>query len=263
MLGILALVSISFSSFAIMNGRDANLSQSASTVFIHIKNAERTCTAVIIHDHLLLTAAHCLDGDIRPKTTLYISNDANNDSTKTLFVLKFAQLPKYTSSETKDLKDIQYDFAFIVIKESLLETFKLDSHKLPLLTADENVLKKAILNSDHKTMAYGYGVFNKSSDEGQKKELQSKVIEVNTDINVIVTKSSEANVGICEGDSGGGLFVETENNEILLAGIVSGITAEKGCGTDSSRAWYSMVHKNICWVQKNSGIKINSINCPP
>lgn len=255
--GVLVSVLALETSLAVMNGRDADLTKSVATVFIFPEKAIRTCTAVIVAPQLLFTAGHCTEGIQKKVFKLKIANDLNADVKRTVTVLQWKAAPGYTESNKKDLDEVQYDFAFLRTRENLLETFGLKAEQIPRVASSLKELQD-ILTKHQSLKAYGYGMYAKNKDE-KKKEL-NQAHQLVEEHKLIKTTSLEKSAGVCQGDSGGGLFAE-ENGKLILLGNLSGILASKGCGSDESYAVYTWTHTHLCWVKKMSGIQVGNVVC--
>lgn len=246
-------------SFAVMQGRLADAKASASTVFIAIEDGNRQCTAVVVASHLLLTAGHCTQG-ASTNGTIEIANDLRGSNKFTLQVTDWKTAPGYRDSDQKEPNEIQYDFAYITVKEDLLRELRISKDQVPKLFATEAELKTVLEAAGDKATGYGYGIFSSSGREGEKREVNLSVALL-TDLNVLKATSLETNVGICQGDSGGGLFVKSNDGQTWLLGTVSGIVATAGCGSAKSYAAYTVIYNHICWVQESSGIDLGAKDC--
>ncbi len=271
---VLALF-VSVSAQAIINGRNPDKVKSASTVSIRVDGYGRTCSGVIISAHLVLTAGHCLDGVSKDSSKVDITNVVNAEGRwKTLHLASnYGRHPLYiepTASGKKEAIDIQYDFSYLKISEDLLVTFGLTPQQLPRLFTQTADIDQMLIGSNS-AMVYGYGMTERPkhgdlspSKSDLKKELSMSVTHDST-INILMARSAEKNRGLCEGDSGGGLFLTAKDGQVYLAGIVSGIYAGAGCGSKESYGAYSIVSQHICWVLKDSTTptppELSSLQC--
>lgn len=261
--GFLSLVCLS--SEAIVEGRNPDPYKSASTVFVSFDKTREQCTGVIISANLILTAGHCLDGLSKKTSKVQVTNAGSEKHAKKLNVVgPLGRHPLYkepTAGGKKKAGDIQYDFAYIKVSENLLQTFGITESQLPSLfvqTADID----AQLAFSTQAMVYGYGLldaptaFNPSPAGGFKREMLSNVTH-DTALNILMSRTAEKGKGICQGDSGGGLFMAAADGQIFLAGILSGIsTGTGGCGSEDSYGAYSMVSQHICWLLKDSATPV-------
>lgn len=255
--------------FAIVNASDADLNQSVSSVYLEFNNSEHaSCTGVIVSENLILTAGHCFDS-VDPKIKdIKISNNKHGTSKSKNIALAqaWARHPKYIEPKKggrKEAVDIQYDIAFIKTKQNLLQTFGLTSEQLPKLFLNRDLVNVAI-NSNKQGMAYGYGMIslNDKSDESYKKQLPV-TLEIQNEINVIISRSQLPNQGLCQGDSGGGLFMNYEGSQYLV-GILSGISAQGRCGSEKAYGAYSLLTEKMCWILQASELPTpTDLKCSP
>jgi secreted trypsin-like serine protease len=248
------------SSLAIIGGEQADPTLSKQTVILKLSNGEN-CSGVIVAANLILTAGHCLEGVKDKASTVEISAKGNGSKATSVKVLRRAKHPKYveTKNGKKKVNDIQYDFAFLQTEDSLLETFQLSVSDLPkIVDSREATLQELGVASS--LTAYGYGTSRKGhgtqdDEAGQRKQL-SMSASYNSKYNFIKTVSKEARKGLCQGDSGGGLF-SVKASGLTLMGIVSGISEGSGCGSAESFAAYTLVSDHLCWIQSQTGIKLS------
>lgn len=267
---------VSFSAHAIINGRNADKIKSASTVSIHFGSTESDCSGVIISEHLILTAGHCFDQQSQNLNSVGISNNTRaSGSWKNLHLAQsFGRHPKYikpSAGGKKNSTDIQYDFAYLKVTENLLKTFDISQEQLPRLFTQTSAMDTTLASSNL-AMAYGYGLSKVSTqmsfinppEDPVKRELQMTVTH-NSNLNILVARSTEDRKGLCSGDSGGGLFMTSPEGQTYLAGIVSGIGAGAGCGSKESYGAYSIVTQHLCWVFQDSGSpvppELSALNC--
>ncbi len=256
------LLTIGGSAQAIINGDDADPIKSASTVFLSFSNSDRTsCTGVIISENLILTAGHCFDNVDKDTKSIQISNNKNGEYKlkKIELAQKWTRHPLYKEPKSGGRKkdvDIQYDIAYLKTESNLLAEFELAEQDLPKVFTSDDTLAEA-MKVQTEGMAYGYGLVvdsdNPQDNTGSIKKELPQNLELNSEINVIIARSLIKKRGVCQGDSGGGLYMQV-GNETYVAGILSGISSEGGCGSKESYAAYSMIHKHLCWIMNDSGL---------
>jgi len=174
------------------------------------------------------------------------------------FDISVSLSPGYRAGDEKEAQDIQNDFAFVKVRQDLVQLFSLRADQLPKLPTTEKQLIDILTAASGNTIAYGYGDYSRNRT-GVKKELRLLASFVQ-DYSVITTKSQERNIGICHGDSGGGLFTTFNNGVTYLLGVVSGITNDN-CGAVGADASYATIHQHLCWVQKSSRYDLGIANC--
>lgn len=252
-LNILALIlGFQINALAIIDGADADKYESASSVFINLKKNDTVCTGVIISENLILTAAHCFDGVDKNLKSLSISNHHNGDHNlkEISLVQPVAKHQLYiepTKSGRKKAADIQYDIAYIKTNTNLIEKFELQENQIPKVFSNTHDLFE-LLKNQTSGIVYGYGVtqLKSKSNDALKKELPVTV-NLNNEIQVLITESLIKKRGLCQGDSGGGLFIK-HNNETYLIGILSGINSKGDCGSVESYGAYSIVSNHMHWI---------------
>lgn len=243
----------STASFAVMSGRPADATLSAATVTFNIKNGSRNCTGVVVHPHLILTAGHCTQ-EADQNASMEFTNDVSGGHKHSVRV-KWKTAPGYKDSDTKEPGDIQKDFAYIITSADLVKELNLDPGQIPKVAGSDQEMKAALAAANNQAVGYGFGIYDSRGHAGLKKEVQVTV-SLFEDLHVLKATSLESGVGVCPGDSGGGIFVRAENGRPLLLGNLSGIVANKGCGTAESYGAYSYVQNQVCWAQKSSGIDL-------
>ena len=241
------------SAHAIINGSNANPLTSKQSV--HLKLDSQDCSGVIVHSNLILTAGHCMEGLKQLTKKLRISNGKNTKSINLVQILKHP-LYKNIKNGKKSQSDIQYDFAFIQTKDDLTELFGLSSSDLPMILENRAATKAEAAGSSS-IMAYGFGTTSNSTNAvGVKKQLSMSTKYVSS-LNFIKAVSLEKGRGVCGGDSGGGLFSIKASGQVLV-GIVSGIMKGEKCGDKDSWAAYTLVSDHVCWIQKQTNIKLSA-----
>jgi secreted trypsin-like serine protease len=108
-------------------------------------------------------------------------------------------------------------------------------------------------------MAYGYGDYDRQMQPGQKRQVKMSLESI-PELKAIKAISAEPNVGICKGDSGGGIFFQSQG-QLFMAGVVSGIVNKGGCANASSYAVYVGLYQHLCWLQTETGIAIENLSC--
>lgn len=247
----------STASFAVMNGRPANPALSAATVTFHLSGGARHCTGVIVHPKLILTAGHCTEGAEDFGATMDVTNEVNGRGKRSVRV-QWKTAKGYTESDEKEPEDIGKDFAYIYSETDLVKMFKLDPSQLPKVAFSNDELRAALTNANFEATGYGYGIHNSGGRDGEKRELKVRV-GLFDNLNILSGTSLEAGVGVCQGDSGGGVFVTAADGRLLLMGNLSGIVVNESCGSPKSYGFYSYTHQHICWVQKSSKVNLGAV----
>ena len=154
-------------------------------------NGVFTCTGVAISRGVIITAGHCLDGDV--KKVRVFTQSFYDPKAPSLAVKKFKVHPDYHPKDSR----YQSDIAKIYLKDSLPETIRI----LPVYP-----LKMIIGN----LYRFGFGARNKKNVRTvitptfRKVNQEEKVVELNDDYSY-------------SGDSGGPIFLEAGNVNYILA----------------------------------------------
>ena len=150
-----------------------------------------TCTGVAVANNLVVTAAHCLDGEIL-KVRIFTESfyDKNN---KSLLVQKYKIHPNYQPKNSRYLSDL----AKIYLDEVLPPTIKIHP-----------IFKGQFISGD--IYRFGFGARNKKNlrtmitPKFKRMDLENKIIELNDQFSY-------------SGDSGGPIYIKQAGNTYILA----------------------------------------------
>lgn len=193
-------------------------------VHVNSKDEQSVCTGTLIDENKVLTAAHCAPPDT---SAIYIAFTKNSqcigaDPINTLRVVdKVLVHPDYDFT-SKSLMNASQDIA--VMKFSGPKALGFTIEELP-----QKDLK--IANTDNLTML-GYGdTIEDARDAGTLRMTSAPASRLQKSFHVALTKSDfeipksfallQDKNGVCEGDSGGPLFVNNAKGKPLLVGITS------------------------------------------
>ena len=179
-----------------------------STVGIHgqTKKEAYTCTASIIADDLLLTAAHCVvDG---AEMFAYFGTDMRNARNASQYTQVSAAVvhPRYRSHGEEVTPN---DIAVLQLSEPI------PSDHQPVQLADEDKLP----NEGGTVRLAGFGITQKGNDPDILRTVDSTLAGVDDENRLVI--EDEHQRGGCSGDSGGPLFVKSDG-QWYLAGVLSG-----------------------------------------
>lgn len=259
LLSLVIGVLLSLSSLAIVGGERVESDDYESTL------ALTTCSAVLIHPRIIITAAHC----IHDQNFLYDDNRVD------LYFGEFAYEEQRSSSirryrRNRNKRIVRYDAVKIQpqynqalpgFDESFhfifrdLAYIKLSEPITDIVSADlglEGIDFGA--NNNFHVVGYGEESFGSRSrntmDRAKKGITLSYHSHFDTRVNLNDHDESEY-LGPCRGDSGGGMY--SENNGMKLVAIT--ISAPSNCSGDSVSTYEPIIH-SIDWIQEDSGITI-------
>ncbi len=234
----------------IINGKYDSLNHEKNVVAVLGSNS--LCTGTIIHPYLVLTAAHCVENNVRGVLVL------NNFSTSTYN-------PKDLIPAHKTIKNKKYDrgnpnaeyddIGLIILKEKI----KIDSNDIvPLMTASEARIFD--IQEGDTAMIVGYGKNENHRVTGHRRTKEVKVMDSYFCSDDDLENVYNFNLGADSGDSGGPAFIN-KNGKKRQIGIAS--TARvKGVSFGVAsfrtpefcrRSNYTNVTKHLGWIRMNSG----------
>jgi secreted trypsin-like serine protease len=215
-----------------------------STVAL-VSNGRMFCTGTAINPQLVITAAHCIQGNSNPRRIgVYVGEGSEGGRVTAQYTVeKMAYSPKY-SRNVEGWNDIAY---LVLDKPMDLP----ESAYIPVLTDAEETTEA--LQTGLTSYLVGFG----NRDGGG--------FGVKYEVDVAITKVGDNEVYLgnngkdsCQGDSGGPAFAKLSNGEWRVYGVVSRGGA---CGTGGI---YGRMNANICWIQEDSGVDLGFADfCSP
>lgn len=183
-------------------------------------NGVFTCTGVAVSNNLVVTAAHCLEGEIL-KVRIFTESayDRNN---KSLLINKYKIHPDYKSKSSRYLSDV----AKIYLDEKLPATIKI----LPIFTGQ-------FITGD--IYRFGFGERNKKNlrtvitPKLRKMDSENKIIELNDTFSY-------------SGDSGGPIYLKQDNATYLLA-----IHSTLSFGPQGKYSYNPLLNSYQTWIFEN------------
>lgn len=207
-----------------------------STVAL-VEGGSAYCSGTAVTPNIVITAAHCAEGMRPANISVYVGEGKDGGRVKGQFaVSKIVPSPLYDAWGDEDINDI----AYIVLKDSLDLP---ESAYIKVLVDPQEI--KELLSKGHSAKLVGFGERN-SGAYGSKWEVETTISKIT--LNEIWIGG--AGKDTCYGDSGGPVYGQLENGEWRVYGVTSRGGA---CGTGGV---YGLIHANICWVQKDSGVDL-------
>lgn len=197
------------------------------------------CTASPIGDDVLLTAAHCVDGNadtvlgvFHPSLACESGYEASQHSIKAARVIKHLGY-----DESKKVEDRTDDIALIFLQS-----------KIPAGYPVYKIADPSQLTNTNEMFIYGYGIIGE--DQGGRGILRKGTITPEnfavelSDKKVMVRQ--DKGMGICMGDSGGPTLVTLEGEKKVL-GVNSYVFGPKG-DICNKYSFQTLVHAYNSWI---------------
>lgn len=207
-----------------------------STVAL-VEDGSTFCSGTAISPYLVISAAHCAYGMRPADLSVYVGDGKDGGRLKGQYsVSKIVPSPLYDAWGDEDINDISY----IVLKDPI----DLPASAFVKVLVDPGEIKE-LLSQGKLASLVGFGERN-SGAFGSKWEVETSITRI-TRNEVWIGGSGK---DTCYGDSGGPAYGRLANGEWRVYGVTSRGGA---CGTGGA---YGLIHANICWVQKDSGVDL-------
>ncbi len=200
------------------------------------------CSGTALTPHLVLTAAHCLDGVKLKKLKVYVGEGASDGGVQGQYPAeRIGQAPGY------DVEDegTDHDLGYVVVKDPLDLP---ESAYVPVAAAKDEISSLVAVNQPTEIVGFG---LRENKEFGHKYHAKTRITSVDDTVVTIGGKGIDA----CNGDSGGPAFGRLKDGGIRLFGVASN---GEDCGMGG--AW-SLVHPDICWLMEDSGVDLEGIRC--
>lgn len=222
----------------VVGGKDAVKGNFPS--FVELPNG---CGGTLVHSDLILTAAHCVEGDqngalLRTIPTVYIGG-VRTEQGLLRRIVDMRVDPRYNPS-TKS-----YDFALLLLGKPVTEIAPLALNSEPTYPMDGTALAVAGYgrtqsNSQGKSSILQHAMVNAKSDCSTS-SYPSGVIK---DYEMMCANAPDYSQDACQGDSGGPL-IDMHNN--LLVGVVSW---GSGCASLNTPGVYARISAAYDWIER-------------
>jgi hypothetical protein len=296
---VAALALAGTASATIVKGRPADEKTTKNSIYIYDRNSGNMCTGVLVHERVLLTAGHCLT-QARAED-LKFSNRPTAGSLQSFPIDSIGTPEEYHAAiKGVQLKGAgAFDIGYVLFTESVLHDLQMTESDLPKLSVTNE--KTAQLLSSGNLRLIGYGLisgYEKAEVSTAEKRQLSVKAEFIPGEPVLEAHSLEKGKTPCFGDSGSGLFARGADGTEVFVGTLTSIlaggrlaakyeaerqkirekNAKKGhpdapailsaaqmshtCGDPDTISHVVSLSAHVCWVERETGIKISSeIDC--
>lgn len=196
------------------------------------------CSGTAVHPRLVITAAHCVRG--MGKIRVYKGNGMKSGKTSGQFsVAKAKYSPKWSGNGDNDI-------AYLVLDGPI--DLRSDQY-VPILVDQDEINELIQVGKPAQLVGFGirsFGFLGLFPKMGEKYEVEAPITKITGNEVEIGGKGKDS----CQGDSGGPAYGQLANGEWRVYGVVS-----RGGRCGGGGVW-GVMHHNICWISKDSGIDL-------
>lgn len=222
----------------IIHGKTADLNKAAARTTIALvtfaNNNQSICSATILSNDSLLTAAHCVDHEPNKIIALFSRDIKTTSPEQKRKVDYFAQHPRWRSLQSQALQpEGRGDLAVLHFDGGLPDGYN-SVHLAP---------GTLILQPGTETLLLGYGVNNGSSHlgSGVLRETSTRILKRISTTEMLVDGRESS---VCFGDSGGPAFI-SNGSQLLQWGIASAVT-NKTC---TQASVHTEIKTYLAWIR--------------
>lgn len=234
---------LSFGESTIIGGKPVPEGKFKNVVALYNQKNNFFCSGTLIHPKLVLTATHCIADPRLTAVNVHVGNGDINS--KNLYPAAKVFSYSKTSSDfflrNNQNEKLMHDIAIIVLKDAINDV------PITKLITSPTVINTLAPRAP--LLISGFGLDEKKQSGIKrygKPELSSIAPHTNR---LIINFTEEGSFATpYKGDSGGPVFVVSENNPIQI-GVVSVLR--------QGQVHYTLPHKFLCWMEQKSKLEIH------
>lgn len=215
-----------------------------AVIYIHNNKIDKTCSGVMIHPRVALTAGHCLFNMDAGSLSFSNSGEVAASFANKMPIEKIATKPGYRGpiAGIQAVGASGADLGIIVFKENVLSRFSMRESDLPALQTRFDSLQGVLSQAKHlELVGYGHSSSPQQMNTQQtvKLHFNKRRYNVNAtladDLSLIRAQSPIRGQTSCFGDSGGPFFSYNDPKQKTLVGILTSILPSGSLEQDFAR----------------------------